>query len=190
MNELEIRAEPASALAEYATVPIAFEVRRTLDVETPEGGLGGIVLVEKECAAYTKDYDAEEGPRSWAATFDLARWGFFAARLAGRLVGCAAVAFDTPGIAMLEGRSDLAVLWDIRVAPEARRRGVGAELLRSAQAWARARGCRTMKVETQNVNVPACRFYARHGFVLGAIHRFAYPTHPDEVQLLWYADLG
>ena len=47
-----------------------------------------------------------------------------------------------------------------------------------------------MKVETQNVNVPACRFYARQGCVLGAINRFAYPDLPDEVQLLWYKTLS
>jgi GNAT superfamily N-acetyltransferase len=90
---------------------------------------------------------------------------------------------------MLEGRRDLAVLWDLRVAPEARGQGVGAALFQAAEAWAAARGCRQMKVETQNVNVPACRFYASQGCVLGAIHRFAYPELPHEVQLLWYRDL-
>lgn len=54
------------------------------------------------------------------------------------------------------------------------------------EAWAAARGCRQLKIETQNVNVPACRFYARQGCVLGAINRFAYREFPDEVQLLWY----
>jgi GNAT superfamily N-acetyltransferase len=99
------------------------------------------------------------------------------------------VAFDTPTVEMLEGRRDLAVLWDIRVAPEARGQGVGAALFGAAAAWAAARGCRQLKVETQNVNVPACRFYASQGCVLAAIHRFAYPGLPHEVQLLWYRDL-
>jgi hypothetical protein len=45
-------------------------------------------------------------------------------------------------------------------------------------------------VETQNINVPACRFYARQGCVLGAIHPDAYPDLPDEVQLLWWLELG
>jgi len=44
-------------------------------------------------------------------------------------------------------------------------------------------------VETQNVNVPACRFYARMGCVLGGIHRFAYPELPGEARLLWYKAL-
>jgi hypothetical protein len=46
-----------------------------------------------------------------------------------------------------------------------------------------------MKVETQDINVPACRFYAKHGFALRAADCFAYPTLPDETMLLWYKDL-
>jgi GNAT superfamily N-acetyltransferase len=80
-------------------------------------------------------------------------------------------------------------LGDIRVSPEARGKGVGARLFAAVEFWARARGCTRLKVETQNINVPACRFYARQGCVLGAIHRFAYPDLPGEVMLLWYKDL-
>jgi hypothetical protein len=47
-----------------------------------------------------------------------------------------------------------------------------------------------LKVETQNTNAPACRFYARHGFELRVVNRAAYPTLPDEIQLFWYKDLG
>lgn len=39
-------------------------------------------------------------------------------------VGGAVVAWRTPGADMLEGRDDLAVLWDIRVHPEYRGRGI------------------------------------------------------------------
>jgi hypothetical protein len=46
-----------------------------------------------------------------------------------------------------------------------------------------------MKIETQNINVPACRFYAKHGFILGAVNRFAYPELPDEVELIWCKEL-
>ncbi|HEX8693719.1 MAG TPA: GNAT family N-acetyltransferase [Longimicrobium sp.] len=190
---IEITEEPVSALAEYARIPIAFEVGEVLDVSAPDDGLGGIVLARRGLGVpYVKDYDAIEGshPADWARSFDLSRWGLFGARIAGRLAGGAAVAFDTADVQMLEGRLDLAVLWDIRVAPDARGRGVGTALFRAAEAWAAARGCRWLKVETQNVNVPACRFYARRGCVLGAIHRFAYPGLPDEVQLLWYRDLS
>ena len=104
-------------------------------------------------------------------------------------MGGAVVAFDTPGLIMLEGRRDLAVLWDIRVDPDHQRRGVGTALFGAAETWSRTRGCRQLKIETQNVNVPACRFYLGQGCVLGGINRFAYREFPEEVQLLWYKDL-
>jgi GNAT superfamily N-acetyltransferase len=80
-------------------------------------------------------------------------------------------------------------LWDIRVAPDIRRNGVGSALLRAAESWAAAKGATSMKVETQNINVPACRFYSRNGYVLRAANPCAYPEFPDEVQLLWYKEL-
>lgn len=188
---IEIREATPAMLAAYARIPIAFEVRSVLDAEVQEGGLGGIVLSERALdAPYVKDYDTlHEGPEAWPREFDVSGWGFFAAYKGKKLVGGAAVAYGSDDVDMLEGRKDLAVLWDIRVAPEARGRGVGAALFNAAAAWASARGCRQLKVETQNVNVPACRFYARQGCVLGGLHRFAYPDLPDEVQLLWYRPL-
>ena len=66
---------------------------------------------------------------------------------------------------------------------------MGFALLQAVEDWARARGCRQLKVETQNINVAACKFYARQGFVLAAVDRFAYPTLPHEIQLLWYKNL-
>jgi len=179
-------------LPAYARVPIAFEIRSVLDATVQAGGLGGIVLTERALDApyHVKDYNLlDGGPEGWARQFDLSGWGFFAAYNGKNLVGGAAVAFGADDVDMLERRKDLAVLWDIRVAPEARGRGVGAALFGAAAAWAAARGCRQLKVETQNVNVPACRFYARQGCVLGGIQRFAYPDLPDEVQLLWYRPL-
>lgn len=187
--KVEVAADPAAALREYAGVPIAFEVRSVLDVAEQGAGPAGFLLTERRLAApYVKDYDAIPGehPVGWAERFDVSRWGVFAAWAERRRVGGAVVAFRTPGLDMLEGRDDLAVLWDIRVAPEARGQAVGSALFRAAEAWARARGCRQLKVETQNVNVAACRFYARQGCVLAAAHRDAYPGLPDEIQLLWY----
>ena len=184
---------PASALAEYAAISIAFEVRTVLDVSTPAHGLGGLTLAERHLSTpYIKDYDAPPGdsPLSWARRFDLSTWTLLLARSGTEAVAGAAVAFDAPELQMLDGRRDLAILWDIRVAPDARGRGVGSALFAAVEAWSAARGARHLKVETQNVNVPACRFYARHGCVLGAINRFAYPELPDETQLLWYKELA
>jgi ribosomal protein S18 acetylase RimI-like enzyme len=186
---VEVVEEPLTALEQYGDISIAFEVCAVLEVAGPGGGLGGFVLTERGLdAPYVKDYDAIEGeePARWAERFDVSNWGLLAARAGGRRVGGAVVAFDTPGLEMLEGRRDLAVLWDIRVSPEARGRGVGPALFRAAEAWAGARGCRHLKVETQNVNVPACRFYERQGCVLAEVKRDAYPGLPGEIQLLWH----
>ena len=66
-----------------------------------------------------------------------------------------------------------------------RGRVAGRALFEAATRGARQRGCRLLLIETQNVNVPACRFYAAQGCTLGAIDRFAYADLPDETQLIW-----
>ena len=77
----------------------------------------------------------------------------------------------------------------MRIDPEYRRRGIATRLFTRAVKWAQQRGCNQLKVETQNVNVPACRFYAGQGCELGAINRHAYRDFPEEVELLWYLDI-
>jgi GNAT superfamily N-acetyltransferase len=193
---MEIHEIDVSQLPIYAAISIAFEVRSILRVEQLEGSLNGLRLVEEPVTKpYIKEYDypGEDGPLTWGGQFDLKNWGFLLAEEAGEPVGGAAVAYATPEVYLLERRQDLAVLWDIRVQPLARRQGVGRQLFKAAAAWAERRGCRQMKIETQNVNVPACRFYAAQGCELGAIHRYAYTGHPrvgHEAMLLWYLDLN
>lgn len=95
-----------------------------------------------------------------------------------------------PNLHMLRDRTDLAVLWDLRVDHNARRLGAGAALFRASEAWARERGCSALEVETQQINVPACRLYARMGCSLAAVDRYAYAELPREVQLIWRRQLG
>jgi GNAT superfamily N-acetyltransferase len=189
---IEFTEEAMTTLPEYARVPIVFTVDRVLDVTNGDDPAGGVALSERHLKfAYEKDYDAiaGEGPLQWARRFNLSKWALFTARLATRIVGGATVAFDTPELTMLEGRRDLAVLWDIRVSPDCRGQGVGSALFERVEAWAERHGCRQLKIETQNTNARACRFYARQGCQLRAIHRGAYPEFPEEIQLLWYKDL-
>lgn len=189
---VRITREPLTALGALGGISIAFTVERVLEVKPIDGGLGGFALTERALASpFRKDYDAEagEGPSRWAERFDVSRWGLLAARAGDQWVGGAVIAMDTPGVVMLEDRRDLAVLWDLRVSPAFREQGTGTALFEAAEQWAEERQCRRLKVETQNINVPACRFYARRGCSLGAINRFAYPDLPGEVQLLWYKTL-
>ncbi|MGD0707226.1 MAG: GNAT family N-acetyltransferase [Anaerolineaceae bacterium] len=191
--KIEIQKIPASKLGEYAAIPIRFQVRSKYQVEQFMEGVGGLLMREvKVVPPYVKDYDAGETPLDWPEKFDVANWGIFLAKEGGRNVGAAAVALNTPEVNLLEGRQDLAVLWDIRVRPDVRGTGIGTALFRHAAAWARSKGCRQMKIETQNVNVLACRFYIRMGCELGMVHRFGYAAIPaveDEAMLFWYLRL-
>lgn len=184
--------ESMAVIPEYAQVPITFTVDRVLDVTNRKHGSARFELSERRLEVpYEKDYDAiaGEGPLQWARRFDLSQWALFTARFANRIVGGAAIAFDTPGLTLSEGRRDLAILWDIRVAPDVRRQGVGSALFQQVEARARLHGCRQLKIETQNTNVLACRFYERQGCQLRVMNRAAYPELPEEIQLLWYKDL-
>ena len=191
-----IREAGPDILPRYSEIPIAFRVESVLQVESIGAGLWGLRLVEEPVEPYVKDYDSvpghEEPPTRWASRWDLGNWAFIVAEEAGELLGGATVAWNTEGVDMLEGRTDLACLWDLRVRPEHRRRGIGARLLQRAVKWARAKGCRQLKIETQNINVAACRFYASQGAKLGVIDRHGYagcPPVEHEAMLVWYLEL-
>jgi ribosomal protein S18 acetylase RimI-like enzyme len=188
----EIREESPADFSAYARVPIAFHCDRVLDVEAHPPH-GPVALVERRVdPPFTRDYDALPGnhPTDWPAAFDVSGWGIFAAVEHDVRVGGAVVAMQTPGLDLLEGRADLAVLWDIRVAPAARKRGVGTALFTAAEHWARCRGATELLVETQNVNVPACRFYASQGCHLRTVRAGHYAEFPGDVQLLWVKSLS
>ncbi len=190
--KITIEAISPDRLQEYDRIPQRVWVQSVLQPELVEGGLGGILLKEIPLKhPYTKDYESGgELPSDVLKQFDVSRWGFFFALAGAQPVGGAMVAFNTTGVNMLESRQDLAVLWDIRVCPQWK--GAGICLFRHAVEWARARHCTQLKIETLNVNVPACRFYMRMGARLGEIRRFGYagiPAVAHEVMLCWYLDL-
>ncbi len=189
---IEISEAPIASVAELGLVPISFTVDRVCDVLAPEPGRDGFVLSERSIETpYVKNYDEiSEGPAQWARRFDISNWGFIRAQSKTTLIGGAVVACDTMELTMPEDRRDLAVLWDIRVSPDVRGKGVGSRLLRAAEAWAVSKGCRQFKVETQNINLRACRLYEARGFVLRTVNRSAYPELPGEIQLLWYKTLS
>jgi GNAT superfamily N-acetyltransferase len=189
---LELHTISSTDLSIYNSVSISFTVNSLLCLQYNQRGLGGIHLVEESVASpYTKDYDAIEKPTDWPALFDTSNWLFILAHLGDKVVGAATVAWDTPGIHLLRGQPDLACLWDIRVQPEWRGRGIGTALFQRAADWSCSRGCRLMQIETQNINVPACRFYQHQGCTLGTIDRYGYLGTPveNEVLLLWYLAL-
>jgi streptothricin acetyltransferase len=180
---LTIVEEGFDQIAAYGRVPIAFEASCRLDTESLKNG----IFEELPMEPRLKDYDAfaDEQPSALPRRFEVANWTIFSAIEHGERLGGVIVARDTPGFDMLEERKDLAVLVDLRVGPRARGRGVGSALVETAEGWARGHGCVEMIVETQDVNVAACRFYHSCGFEQKEINVDAYGPAIDEIQLIW-----
>lgn len=61
-------------------------------------------------------------------------------------------------------RDDVAELRRLRVAPEVRRQGIGAQLNETAIAWSRAQGYRTLVLNTTAAQAPALSLYHKLGF--------------------------
>jgi GNAT superfamily N-acetyltransferase len=174
-------------------VPIGFAVTGIYDDNAIDALLrGNSAEVTPLTTPYWKDYDEYAGdrPTDWPGLFDLSRWTILAASIDNQRVGGAVVVHDDPQIELLRDCRGCAQLWDLRVDSAMRRHGVGSALLRSAEGVALRRGAHAMRVETQQINVPACRFYARNGFQLERVVRGAYHDLPDEIQLLWRKRLG
>lgn len=189
---IQILEENASILPDYGKISPAFTVKERFVVEPVRNGLGGLALeLEHVEPPYVKDYDWAdgEGPAGWLRRWDLSQWGVFSGFEGSKRVGGAVIAWNTPGVQMLELGQGLPALWDIRVDPGHRKQGIGSALFRAAVDWARQKGCAGMTIETQNINVPACRFYARQGARLAAIDPFAYRDFPDEIQFIWLIKL-
>ncbi len=186
---IAIRQETANNLQSYAQVPMVFTVRSRYRAKLVDGGLGGWTLNEEPVyPPYERDDSELDSPTRWRK-HDISNWAFFAVYDGQHRVGGATIAWNSPGLHMLEARTDLAVLWDIRVRREYRRSGIGSQLFDKCAEWAKRRGCSRRKVETHDINVPACRFYAAKGCELRGIHHGMYTEYPGDVQFLWYLNL-
>ncbi len=190
ITETALGPNSEAVLTEYAQIPSHFRYSSILEVVVVNQGLEGIALKERKVPEKEKNYDEMESPTRWAGFWDLSNWVMFQVLLRGESAGGCIVAHDTKGVDMLEGRSDISVLWDIRISPSCRRRGIGSRLFAQAIRWSRSRGCKRMKIETQSNNLAACRFYARNGCDLQSIDRFHYRDHPDETQLVWSIEIN
>jgi len=182
-----------SYLSQYDLIPMLVHISAYYRIEKHNRGLGGFTLVETPVEPYVKDFCSadDESVAQWKR-FDLSNWAFFMAFDNERPVGGAAVAACTKKIHMLSGRDDLAVLWDIRVDDAYKHQGIGQALFDMAVIWSRSQGLRQMKIECQNNNVPAVKFYHKQGAILSAIDEYAYYNelkYRHEAQLIWFLDL-
>src|SRR5579885_544352 len=67
-------------------------------------------------------------------------------------------------VVFLRAGTDVARLYSIAVADEARGTGLGAALLAAAEHEAARRGCRRMRLEVRQDNAGAIRLYERQGY--------------------------
>ena len=81
-----------------------------------------------------------------------------------------------------------AFIEDIWVAKSARGQGVGTSLIQKAIEWAKNSDLNGLALETQDNNLLACRFYAKCGFVIGAVNTMIYRNFSDdeEFAVFWY----
>jgi GNAT superfamily N-acetyltransferase len=128
-DAVRVLADQPGSLDAYASVSSAFEVRDVLDVSA--GSIADVMArwpARRLATPYRKDYDAVPGnhPADWPALLPSARILQLGAHVVAQRVGGALMLLDGPAVELLEGRRDLALLWDLRVAPSHRGRGVGA----------------------------------------------------------------
>lgn len=180
-----VKDETMEALSDYAKVSIAFTVASRY-VAVPVGTADGGWELSEEAVdpPWIKDYDGGEPPTRWLR-WDTSNWQLISAFSGDERVGGAIVVHDSPELNFLEGRDDLAALWDLRVSPAWRRQGVGSMLFEHVVRYAKSVGCVELKIETQDINVNACDFYAKHGCTLSAVIPDAYPGWLDEVEFNW-----
>ncbi len=132
-----------------------------------------------------KEWGQKGGKKRW----NTEKWVIVSAFHQGSRVGGAVIAYDTPAVNILEGRKDIAALWDLRIDYSYRGKGIGSSIFRKCLEWAKSQKCHLLKIECQNNNVHACNFYAKQGAALGEVNLYAYPDKPEVAQLMWYYSL-
>lgn len=80
-----------------------------------------------------------------------------------------------------------AFIEDICVVKSARGKGIGTALIHKAIEWAKSSSLMGLALETQDNNLLACRFYAKCGFVIGAVNTMLYRNFNNrEFAVFWY----
>lgn len=129
-------------------------------------------------ASYRKEYLRSD--LDYASDMAQLDRGIFFAYVDGELAG---------QIVLFKNWNGYAYIDDIAVDASFRRQGVGRALIQQAITWAKETRLPSLMLETQNINVAACRFYQRCGFTLGGYDRYLYQgLHPgtEEIALYWY----
>ena len=180
-----IQYDDDSCLEIMEKIPMIIEIDRIIKISKEGNNFGGInySFSEEDVPKYSHDFDIAEPVLGWRK-YGTGSWGFFMAYDDGKPIGAATVAAKSPELKMLDGRDDIALLWDMRLPAEYRRQGIGQRLFDMAVEWSTGGGYKMMKIECQNTNLPAARFYEKQGAELVVINPHAYNT--EKTMFLWY----
>lgn len=99
--------------------------------------------------------------------------------------GCEWVATDGPAlIGILDAEykewNNTVFIWNLMIDEAHRGRGIGRALWACVVDYGRARGARAITLETQQTNVPACRFYHKMGCQLVGLDENLYANITDQ----------
>jgi len=77
---------------------------------------------------------------------------------------------------------------DISVLRDYRGKGIGRALINTAIEWAKQNNLCGLMLETQDINLLACRFYNNLGMKIGAVDNMLYANFPtcEEKAIFWY----
>ena len=175
-------------LSQYDTIVSSYNTTKKYEITKINRGLGGFEINLVDVEPYEKLFEGNSC--EWLDCFkDLSNWRIYVAKDNDKLIGGCVVATKTKSCNMLEGRDDLAVLWDIRVSDGYKHQGIGQHLFDMAINYCKSNKFKQFKIECQNTNPTAVNFYYKQGASLCAINEYAYKDYPNETQLLWYIDL-
>jgi ribosomal protein S18 acetylase RimI-like enzyme len=187
-----IRAMRRSDLLALDQIDPAFESDTVLDVERLQDGASYVFRLTER--ALPVPFVKETGYR-----YDLQQLEQTRYRLEQAPPGQALLLVAEAGsrlVAVLEVEAEpwrnTALIWALFIDRAWRNRGLGRNLLERAEAWAIASEHRAVVLETQSNNVPAIRFYQRHGYHIAGLDIHFYTNHDierREVALFMYKTL-
>jgi ribosomal protein S18 acetylase RimI-like enzyme len=124
--------------------------------------------------------------RLFATTFPMSRRsvaGFIQSPRAAVIVAEDGGQFAGSAVVLFRARAAVARLYSIGVVPERGGLGIGSALLAAAEAAARDRSCRAIRLEVRESNAVAISLYEKRGWAVFGRHHHFYKDGEDALRL-------
>ena len=98
--------------------------------------------------------------------------------------------FPTGSRTLRSNWNNFAYIEELYVSEAIRGQGIGRRLVKRAEDWAAERRLKGLMLETQDLNLAACRFYVKTGFRIGGADTLLYEglgtELAEERAIFWY----